>query len=179
MLKLLACFTIPGNMQSKANSRQLVTRPGKNGPAPAFIKSREALAYLDAVRLNVSTDALTGHTGPLLIFVTIYYQSRRSDLDISLLQDALQSEHRTIRGEKYLAWQGVYENDRQLHMIVMRKLVDPANPRAEVSIYELPTNGKSKDPTGPLFELSHEQWVAKLLGQDLDPSPVVNEIWPV
>ena len=78
-------FVVLGAACSKANSRRLVINHGK----PRFIKSKKALAFerdvkIQAPRLNTMLD------GDLSFSADIYYPNRRSDLDPSILLDALQ-----------------------------------------------------------------------------------------
>ena len=62
-------------------------------------------------------------SGPIRLEATIYYPSRRSDLDESLIMDGLQGL--------------VIENDRQIIEKIIVKRLDPANPRSIITITEL------------------------------------------
>lgn len=109
---------IHGEPASKANSRRLV----RFGNRPAVIKSKKALAYVAAVKKQTPVlDPLM--TGPLRIVATIYYASRRPDLDDSLVLDALQGR--------------IFANDRAVISKTLTKALDPSNPRTEISIEEL------------------------------------------
>ncbi len=55
--------------------------------------------------------------------IDIYYQSRRSDLDESIIMDALQGK--------------VYVNDRQVRSKFVRGFIDKDNPRAIIKITPL------------------------------------------
>ncbi len=134
-MKLLARLTIRTNPQTKANNRKIIDVPDKKGGTrSAIAKSDRALAY------------------------------GRPDLTFDLLQDALQAAYKTDYGQRIRVWNGVYENDRQVSVLLMRKKLDPENPRAEVSIYELPVANKHGDPGGPWSNLDHDAWVQSLLG---------------
>ena len=79
-------FTIYGEPASKANSRKLVMF----GKRPAFIKSDKARAYLKDFQSQVpSLDDLM--EGDVKVTMTIYYKSRRPDLDESVILDAMEN----------------------------------------------------------------------------------------
>ena len=78
-------FTILGEPASKANSRQLVTIRGR----PAFIKSKKAREYVkifdgQCPRLKTLLQ------DDVAVIITIYYKSRRPDLDESVILDVMQ-----------------------------------------------------------------------------------------
>jgi Holliday junction resolvase RusA-like endonuclease len=117
---------IYGAACSKANSRRLVFMGGK----PRFIKSKKALDFEKAVKLQAPrlSEMLEGD---LSFHADIYYPNRRSDLDPSILLDALQGI--------------VYPNDRAFKQITSRKFLDKKNPRCEIEIAQIEwdeTNGK-------------------------------------
>lgn len=107
-------FTVFGEPASKANSRRLVTVRGK----PMFIKSSKALEYAKAFRDQVRAESLL--EGDLAIHMTIYYATRRPDLDESLILDLLQGV--------------AYENDRQIREKHIYWGLDKENPRCEIFI---------------------------------------------
>lgn len=109
-----------GNLQSKANSRKLVTFGGK----PRFIKSDKAREWWDMALMQIPQDHRIGMTGPIRMTATIWYQSARSDLDPSLLMDVLQAAN-------------VYTNDRNIVEQHLFKAIDKQNPRVHVIIEEL------------------------------------------
>lgn len=117
---------IYGSPQSKANSRQLVFKNGKT----LFIKSNAAIAYLNDFYkqcpiLNPLFEC------DLTVEIDIYYQSRRNDVDDSLILDAMQ--------------QRVYRNDRQVRRRIITGYVDKDNPRAVISIYPFRAAPEDKD----------------------------------
>ena len=109
-------FTIHGEPASKANSRQIVTIRGK----PAVIKSKKARRYVEdfAVQCPRLSHPLEGD---LAIELTIYYASRRPDLDPSVLFDCLEKCR-------------VIKNDRQIKEMHIYHGLDKAEPRAEIKI---------------------------------------------
>ena len=111
--------TVLGNLQSKANSRKFI-RPG------LIIKSKVALEFEESALLQLKAP-MRGKKpleGDVACEFEVYYQSRRSDLDTSLIRDILQKA-------------GVYLNDRQIVQVLETKHLDKSNPRVEMLIYEL------------------------------------------
>lgn len=100
----------PGQLCSKSNSRRLVMR----GKTPAIIKSAESLAFVEDFVKCFRT--ASSYEGDVSLTVMAYYQDRRRDLDIALLQDALQAA-------------GVIKNDRQVVEIHATRHLDKENPR--------------------------------------------------
>ncbi len=113
-------LTIRGELASKANSRKLVTIKGK----PRFIKSQKARDWESMALAQIPGDHRVGLTGPIRMTATIYYASRRPDLDPSLLMDVLERA-------------GVYANDRQIVEQHLTKKLDPLAPRVELLLEEL------------------------------------------
>lgn len=111
--------TILGNLQSKANSRRMI-RPG------LVIKSKTALEFEASalMQLKAPMRARKPFEKPVACEFTVYYQSRRSDLDTSLIRDILQKA-------------GVYLNDRQIDECHEWKHIDKTNPRVEILVYEI------------------------------------------
>ena len=93
----LMTLMIIGEPASKANSRRLVTINNR----AAFIKSKKALSYSkDFEKQCPVLDDL--YEGDLAVAMKIYYQSRRPDLDESLILDLLQGK--------------VYKSDRSVKL---------------------------------------------------------------
>ncbi len=104
-------FTIYGEPASKANSRVWTGR--------RLIKSKKALSYVKTFegqcpRLETLLEGILKAT------ITIYYASRRPDLDPSLILDLMQER--------------IYKNDRQVREMHLFWGLDPENPRAEIAI---------------------------------------------
>jgi len=110
---------IKGEPASKANSRRVV----KFGSMSRLIKSQKALDYSEYFRQQVMpiTPLMSGD---IKMHITIYYASRRPDLDESLILDLLQGL--------------VYKNDRQVKERHTYWGLDPENPRTEIIIEQLP-----------------------------------------
>ncbi len=109
-----------GEPCSKANSRRLVK--SKSG-RPLFIKSQKALDYVKSFEKQcVKFDTLIEED--VAVSMTIYYASRRPDLDESLILDCMEGL--------------VYKNDRQVkEKHIYWGGVDKKNPRAEINVQHL------------------------------------------
>ena len=115
-----------GEPASKANSRRVVNIGGMS----RLIKSQKALKYADVFKQQVK--AITPLiTQDVKITMTIYYASRRPDLDESLILDLLQGV--------------VYVNDRQVKEKHIYWGLDKENPRTEIIVETLK---KSPDKRG-------------------------------
>lgn len=115
-----------GEPASKANSRRVVNIGGMS----RLIKSQKALNYADVFKQQVK--AITPLiTQDVKITMTIYYASRRPDLDESLILDLLQGV--------------VYVNDRQVKEKHIYWGLDKENPRTEIIVETLK---KSPDKRG-------------------------------
>ena len=112
----IVSMTIIGEPCSKANSRRLVK---SKGGRPLFIKSKKALDYVASFRKQCKAlDELV--TDDVAVDITIFYASRRPDLDESLILDCL---------EKI-----VYKNDRQVKEKHIFWALDKENPRADIIV---------------------------------------------
>jgi len=117
MQEEIATFVIFGEPCSKANSRRIVRTKGGGS---MVIKSKKALAYVDsfAEQCPVLDELIEKDVA---VTITIFYASRRPDLDESLILDCLQDKiyknDRSVK-EKHIYWGGV----------------DKENPRAEISV---------------------------------------------
>ncbi len=108
--------TILGSAQSKANSRRMALVNG----SPRFIKSKAALSYLhDFLKQCPYLDPM--FECDLTVEINLYYQSRRNDVDESLVLDAMQGR--------------IFRNDRQVRRKIITGYIDKENPRAEIVIY--------------------------------------------
>lgn len=111
--------TMPGQLCSKSNSRQIVTIGGR----PALIKNKEAREYVKRFLATMPRPA-TPFEGDVMLTAMVFYQDRRRDLDIALLQDSLQEC-------------GIILNDRQVVSIYAERFIDKLNPRTEFSLQAL------------------------------------------
>ena len=109
-------LTIFGEPASKSNSRRLV----RFGSMSRLIKSEKALSYSDAFKHQVKSLGYEPLHGDVIVTMTIYYASRRPDLDESLILDLLQ-------GVTYL-------NDRQVKEKHIHWGLDKENPRCEITV---------------------------------------------
>ena len=108
-------FIVLGEPASKSNSRRLVTIKGR----PAFIKSKKALDYVK--NFQKQCPALNPlMEGYLEVEMTIYYATRRPDLDESVILDCMQDK--------------IYKNDRQVKSKIVRWGLSKSNPRAEIEV---------------------------------------------
>ena len=103
-------LTIVGEPASKSNSRRLVSIKGR----PAFIKSKKAIDYSKNFTLQCPTSD-TLYEEDLAIALKIFYQSKRPDLDESLILDLLQGK--------------VYKNDRSIKLKYVEWGLDRQSPR--------------------------------------------------
>ena len=106
---------ILGEPASKANSRRMVTIAGR----ARLIKSKKAVDYVTAFKKQCpKLDELL--EGDVRVTMTIYYRTRRPDLDESVILDCL---------EGY-----AYKNDRQVKEKHIYHGLDKENPRAEITV---------------------------------------------
>jgi len=125
-------FIVQGEPASKANSRQIVTIRGK----PAVIKSAKARRYVTDFQIQCPRlDPLL--EGDLVVSIKVFYASRRPDLDVSLILDAMENF--------------IYLNDRQVKEQHLYWALDKKSPRAEIQVREL------KSPLPPKREGTKSQ----------------------
>ena len=118
-------FEIKGQPYSKANSRKLVYF----GNRPAFIKSPEARAYenlfnAQCPKLQPIIPYNKNVKQDVIVYMNIFYASRRPDLDESLILDCMQGR--------------IYENDRCVKEKHIFWGVDKSDPRAEICVIKMP-----------------------------------------
>lgn len=125
-------FVIYGEPASKANSRKLVTIGG----SPRFIKSKKARQYVEDFGKQCPNlpQALTCDVS---VHITIFYASRRPDLDESIILDAMQSIKKKVDGKQVVLAERVYANDRQVKEKHIYWQLDRDNPRAEIEVREM------------------------------------------
>ena len=127
-------FVVYGEPASKANSRRLVTIKGR----PAFIKSKKALDYVKAFSEQCpQLDPVM--EGDVRVTMTIYYASRRPDLDESVVLDCMQSltKGSVAKKTKVVLKNNIYMNDRQVKEKVITWGLDKDNPRSEIEVEEI------------------------------------------
>lgn len=125
--------TMPGQLCSKSNSRQIVVIGGR----PALIKNKEARQYVqDFIRLFLQ--AGPAFEGFVRLTAIVYYADRRRDLDIALLQDCLQEGKEKRVGNKInRSGANIIKNDRQVVEIRALRMIDKLNPRTEFMLEEV------------------------------------------
>jgi len=136
-------FTVYGEPASKANSRRLVPRVGKDGKRwISSIKSEKALNYSDMFLKQCPTlDEM--FQGDVAVYFEIYYASRRPDLDESLILDLMQGR--------------IYKNDRSCKARCTFWGLDPACPRTVIHIASL----EGSDFTGALRRDVRERFLSQ------------------
>jgi len=123
-------FVIFGEPASKANQRKLVTIKGR----PAFIKSQKARDYVEAFKKQCPSLGDQMLEGELYVRMTIYYASRRPDLDESVILDCMQDL--------------IYKNDRQVREKHVYWGLDKENPRAEIEVGRIDEIGNEDEDSG-------------------------------
>ena len=115
-------IVIMGEPASKSNSRRLVTIRGR----PAFIKSKKANDYVKAFKEQCPVlDPLM--ESDVSVTMTIFYKTRRPDLDESVVLDCMQDK--------------IYKNDRQVKHKLIYWGLDKENPRCEIEVEEIESQG--------------------------------------
>ena len=110
--------TIMGEPASKANSRRMVTIAGR----ARCIKSQKAIDYVKAFEKQcLKLDELMQED--VKVTITIYYRTRRPDLDESVILDCLEGF--------------AYRNARQVKEKHIYHALDKKNPRAEITVEPL------------------------------------------
>jgi Holliday junction resolvase RusA-like endonuclease len=113
-------FTVLGKLVSMKNRKQRTRYHGdvKNAATRKF--EHDFMFQVPSEYRGLQLGSLTV---PLSARVTVFYPSRRSDLDAALVYDCLQNS-------------GVIKNDRYITEKVERACVDPKNPRVEIELFE-------------------------------------------
>jgi len=109
-------FIIHGEPASKANSRKLVTIKGR----PAFIKSDKARKYVKQFEEQCPQMGDAMFLDDVEVEMTVFYASRRPDLDESVILDCMQGF--------------IYKNDRQVKRKIITWGLDKENPRSEITV---------------------------------------------
>ena len=115
---------IKGILYSKTNNRIPRTAISKTGKRYSkWIKdSKTQKSFSDMVlQLKAQWQGRNPIPEPAELVCYIYYPSRRHDLDVELLKDALQAA-------------GIVKNDRHIFRETATKIIDPAYPRMEVTV---------------------------------------------
>lgn len=128
-------FVIHGQPYSKANRRKMVYVGKAGSKRPMFIKSKEARTYEDDAMLQLiilkDENDWQMIEEDCAITITIYYASRRPDLDPSIILDVLQKAE-------------IVKNDRLFTEMHLYKAIDKEKPRAEICIHDLTVSDNQK-----------------------------------
>ncbi len=111
-------LVIIGEPASKANSRKIVMF----GKRPAIIKSEKARNYVKTFLLQCEALPVLLE-GDLAVHITIYYATRRPDLDESVILDCMQDK--------------IYGNDRQVKEKHVYHRLDKLNARSEIFVWRI------------------------------------------
>lgn len=112
------CFSVPGKLVSMKN-RKIQTRRGFSFKNPEVVQYERAFPlFVPQEYRNLRLGSLTE---PLAASIKVFYPSRRSDLDVALVLDCLQSA-------------GVIANDRYVVEQHLFSAVDRVHPRVEIEI---------------------------------------------
>ena len=108
-------ITIKGQVPSKSNGYRIANN--------RMYKSIELKSYEVSFEWQISKYKVITIEEPFQIWIDVYFQSNRSDLDnaAKVILDCLQTS-------------GVIKNDRLCSVLVMRKHIDKENPRIEFEI---------------------------------------------
>lgn len=109
-------FIVRGEPASKSNSRKLVTIKGR----PAFIKSEKARKYVKQFEEQCPQMGDSMFLDDVEVEMTVFYASRRPDLDESVILDCMQGF--------------IYKNDRQVKRKIITWGLDKKNPRSEITV---------------------------------------------
>lgn len=111
-------FSVPGKLISMKN-RKIQTRHGFSFKNPEVVQYERNFPHF--VPLEYRNLRLGSLTEPLAASIKVFYPSRRSDLDVALVLDCLQSA-------------GVIANDRYIVEQHLFSAVDRVHPRVEIEI---------------------------------------------
>lgn len=131
-------FVILGEPASKANARRVF----RHGNRMIFAKSAKALKYLSMFRAQCPK-LPTLLEGDLAVSVRVFYGSRRPDLDISVILDAMQGY--------------IYANDRAVKEQHIYWDLDRDNPRAEIRVAHASPPSKDHSISAPRSHYWQEQ----------------------
>jgi len=114
-------FVVYGQLVSMKNRRRMLKsqRTGKMFSAKSDAAGKYLADFCAQVPARYRNLGIGSLTAPLRLIMSVWYVSRRSDLDIELVMDGLQAA-------------GVIANDRFIVEIHAYGHVDAANPRVEI-----------------------------------------------
>lgn len=121
--EFLLGLMIHGEPGRKSNSRRIVINQ-KTGK-PMIIKSEKAMDYAETFASQITGDQkrmLGSLDRSLVLYVIVYYRSRRPDLSVELIMDLLEKNE-------------VIANDRYIRETHAYGFVDKVDPRVEILLY--------------------------------------------
>lgn len=124
---------VNGQLYSKSNSRIFTYNNGR----PMLFKNSKVAKYVESAKEQLIPQLRLHRPfeGSVILNADIYYKTKLSDLDISLMQDILQQEKDKQYG--IILYKGAYLNDRQIIELHLRKFHDKENPRVEMEVIEV------------------------------------------
>ena len=126
-------FIVLGEPVSKANSRKIAHIRGNI----KVIKSEKALNYVKTFAPQCPA-LYPQMDGDVRVWITIYYASRRPDLDESVILDCMQAQRIKLPGGRVEYVGGIYLNDRQVKEKHIVWALDRENPRAHIRVEAIP-----------------------------------------
>jgi len=102
-----------------------------------FARSAEALKFARDAQKQLPPACRVMFDCAVCVTLRMFYPNQRSDLDESIVLDALQAQYRMHGGQRVLLARGVYMNDRQVKEKHVYWNLDRSNPRVEVVVEPL------------------------------------------
>jgi len=114
-------MTLFGVMYSMKNSRMLITNKATGKTVP-IMKSDRQLAFKNfIIQAKSQWNNLPPLPEPVSLKATIFYPSKRSDLDDAMLMDVIEKS-------------GIVQNDRHIWHKIITKAISRDNPRVEFDV---------------------------------------------
>lgn len=151
-------LTILGQPASKHNSRRQMML----GDRLTLVKSNKAYAFEQAALPQIPIACRVQLECDVRVTLHIFYESRRSDLDETVVLDVLQTRWKGKGADRHVVQRGIYENDRQVKEKHVFWHLDKENPRCEILIEPLeaiqPGLGLPEPPAPDLAALARERF---------------------
>lgn len=135
-------FTVKGNPVSQNQAWTIITWKPKAGSAQKGHASLKLTAEGVAYKVEVARAAALAipqgwdRENEYIVECTWFFDTRRPDVDgpAKLTLDALADFEIDYQRGKSIAFKGFFRNDRQVWRLTQQKELDPANPRAEITV---------------------------------------------
>lgn len=124
----MICFVIKGQCVSSKNSQIQTIKNGR----PLVFKNPDLQKFQKEFLAQVPPEAKRLLDCRVSVTIDAYYASDRPDLEVEAIYDLLQ-EPRQI-GKHMRKGAGVIRNDRQIVEKIVRKFIDPVNPRVVIRV---------------------------------------------